>query len=790
MYDRHHRIISPALLVMLWAGSLSAATISGQVRDSRHTAVAGAAVILERDHARLNEASTDRAGQFVFDDVHPGSYVVRVYSPAPASATVAQDVEVSTDRLALDMTVPLVADAITVYGSRIASTPETIPGAVSVIGRDTIDTSRANHISEVLRKVPGVNVRDEEGFSLRPNIGIRGLNPTRSSKVLLLEDGLPLTFAPYGDNASYYHPPLERFESIEILKGSGQVAYGPVTVGGVINYLTPMPPPTQETRFKITAGNRDFLNAHLGWGATFGRTGLIIDLMRKQGDGARDHVHSKLDDVNAKVVHSLSDRQSLTLRANYYGEESNVTYSGLRQAEWEADPRQNPFHNDFFYGDRYGLGLVHRLRLGPDAHVATSLYGSKFTRHWWRQSSNSAQRPNDASDPRCGGMANLDSTCGNEGRLRQYFSWGFEPRVHVARSFFGHAHDIQFGVRAHFEQQERLQRNGDSPTARTGVIVENNARDNRAYSIFVQDGITAGRWTITPGVRVERIYFERLNRLANSGRGVSGTTALTQLVPGFGVSYAAGSSTIFAGVHRGFAPPRTEDIVTNAGGVVDLDPELSWNSELGIRLAPRPGLQLESTLFRMDYENQIVPASVAGGVGATLTNAGSTLHQGFEIGGRFDSAAALGTPHNAYATLSYTLVNDAKFTGQRMSGVSGFSNVSVSGNRLPYAPEHLLTAGVGYLLPNGIETFVEAVHVSEQFGDDLNTVAPTADGQRGLIPSYTTWNATVNYALPRLNSTLFMTVKNVFDTVYIADRARGIVPGSPRLVQIGLSFKH
>jgi outer membrane receptor for Fe3+-dicitrate len=91
------------------------------------------------------------------------------------------------------------------------------------------------------------------------------------------------------------------------------------------------------------------------------------------------------------------------------------------------------------------------------------------------------------------------------------------------------------------------------------------------------------------------------------------------LIPGIGVSYTAGERlTVFGGVHRGFAPPRTEDVVTNQGGVVDLDPELSWNYELGFRSTLAPGLRLDSTFYRMDYENQIVAASLAGGVGAAL----------------------------------------------------------------------------------------------------------------------------------------------------------------------------
>ena len=116
--------------------------------------------------------------------------------------------------------------------------------------------------TEALRKAAGINVRDEEGFGLRPNIGLRGLNPTRSTKMLLLEDGIPLAYAPYGDNASYYHPPIDRFDRIEILKGAAVNQYGPQTVGGVINYITPTPAEEPSAMLRATAGNRDYTNLH------------------------------------------------------------------------------------------------------------------------------------------------------------------------------------------------------------------------------------------------------------------------------------------------------------------------------------------------------------------------------------------------------------------------------------------------------------------------------------------------------------------------------------------------
>ncbi|MGH7462665.1 MAG: TonB-dependent receptor family protein, partial [Longimicrobiales bacterium] len=402
--------------------------------------------------------------------------------------------------------------------------------------------------------------------------------------------------------------------------------------------------------------------------------------------------------------------------------------------------------------------------------LVTNLYGSHFDRDWWRQSSNSNQRPNDSADPACAGMANLNTACGNEGRIRSYYVWGIEPHVRTSHRLFGVRSETDFGFRAHYEQQKRAQKNGPLPTSRDGVTVESNERRTDAYSFFVQNRFLLNKWSITPGVRVERIAYERTNRLANGGLGVTGNDSLVQVVPGLGVSYSPREKlTFFAGIHRGFSPPRAEDVVSNTGGVVELDPELSWNVEAGARTEALRGLRLDATFFRMDYENQIVPASLAGGVGAVLTNGGQTLHEGFELFARADTGVLRSSPHNVYFRVNYTYLPTARFDGVRFSSVSGFGATSVTGNRLPYAPESLLTAGVGYSHRSGWDALLESVYVGSQFTDDLNTIATTADGQRGRISSFNVWNATLNYQIEAHHATLFVTVKNLFDRVYVVD---------------------
>jgi Fe(3+) dicitrate transport protein len=756
--------------------------LCGTVKDTNGDVIAGATV---RVLSSRNVLQTDSAGNFNFQNFPDGRYEIIISAEGFAPKT--ETVEVGRQA---DVTLRQreIAETVMVTTNYLSGTPDALErtaGSLQFVSKDELEISRVYNFSEALRKIAGVNVRDEEGFGLRPNIGIRGTNPTRSTKILLLEDGLPLAYAPYGDNASYYHPPVERFESIEVLKGSGQIEYGPVTVAGVVNYITPNPPDQTSFSLKLIGGNRDYFNGNAQFGGTYGKTGVIFNLNRKQGLGARDNIRSGLNDFFTKVVQNINSRNVLTAKFSYLKEDSQITYSGLTEAEYAANPRQNPFLNDTFNAFRQGFSLSHTGILSARSSVTTNFYTNYFSRDWWRQSSNSGQRPNRLnSDPDCRSMADLYTTCGMEGRLRDYRNFGIEPRFNTNFNFGGVRNDFNAGFRYHHETQSRLQKNGDLPKVREGVISENNFRENSALAGFVQNRIIWKDFALTAGLRIENINFKRENRI----NGLAGETELTEYIPGTGVTYnVLKNTTIFAGVHRGFAPPRTEDIITNAGGVVELDSELSWNYEAGVRTRAARGLSFDATFFRTDYENQIVPASVAGGIGAVFTNGGKTLHQGFEISSRFDSSNFFKTPFNLYVQTNYTNLFDAEFRGARFSSISGFTNISVTGNRLPYAPKHLVNVIFGYAHRN-FNGFVENVYIGSQFSDDLNTINSIPNGQRGLIPSQTYWNVTANYKVEKLKSVFFVTAKNIFDRTFIVDRSRGIIPSSPRLLQGGVKI--
>lgn len=697
---------------------------------------------------------------------------------------------------------------LTILGSR--DDRARIPGSAHTIDRATLTRARVITTNEALRKVSGISVRDEEGLGLRPNIGIRGLNPTRSMKTLLLEDGVPVTLAPYGDNAAYYHPPIGRMESIEVLKGAGQVLYGPQTVGGVINYITPGLPAASGGTVRLSGGTNAFTNAYVRAGAVHAGAGAVVDFGRMRGRGARANTESDVGDASIKLFLPLGTSHRLVAKANVYGEGSQVTYSGLRESEWATDPRQNPFRNDRFDIERVGGSVAHEWRRGAQ-RLTTTAYAHDITREWWRQSSNSAQRPNDAGDAACGGMQNLESGCGNEGRLRRYQVVGLEPRFARPLLLGRLAGTFDAGARLHHEVQERRQMNGATFNSRSAGpasdpgsgLVEDNRRTTEAYSAFVQVRLGTDRWSVTPGARVERIAIARQNRLAVGGdmNGAHGETTLTEVIPGLGATFSAHHAlSFFAGVHRGFAPPRNEDIITNTGGVLDLAPERSWNWEAGARWTPVPAWSIDATLFRMDFENQVIPASIAGGTGAALTNAGRTLHQGAELDLRGELPTRAGwTP---FVQLASTWLPVARYEGTRyafigtsgsdvvgkvyaeQNGAASRTAVSVTGNVLPYAPELLVTATVG-LRRAAFDLSLEGVHVGSQFGDAANTRVLVDDGQQGVLPATTLWNIAANWRSAPLGLTVFASVKNVLDELVLVDRTRGLLPGMPRLLQVG-----
>lgn len=658
-------------------------------------------------------------------------------------------------------------------------------GSSSILDSAVLVSGRALSVNEALRKVAGVTVRDEEGFGLRPNIGIRGSNPTRSAKVLLLEDGLPAMYAPYGDNASYYHAPLQRYDRIEVLKGAGLLRFGPQTTTGAINYITPDPPQDAAGYAQLSAGTR-------GYGAveaSFGGRGALLNLSHKRGDGARDNTRLEQSDLFAKYSVALNEKNALTLRANALREDSQVGYSGITDAELRNFGAQYyPFQDDLFDIQHTSLSASHAFTPSAGVELLTSAYASRFDRDWWRQSSTT-------SDTQCGtafrdaryrgDRVNPRACASTQGRLRSYDMWGVDSRLSLPTSAFGTAGSTQVGLRWHEEEQDRRQLNGNRAAARTGTLVESNLRTTEALAAFATTTFDLGKVQLTPSLRREDIDFSRRNRLAG---GLAGADSTAETLWGLGANWTAtADTTVYFSAHEGFAPPRVEDLIAGNGTSTEVDAESSTNLEMGVR--SRHGkLNLEATVFRSDFDNQLAVGSIAGG--STPLAQGETLYEGLELTLAFNRGALTTRSGEWYADLAATWLATAEQTTALRRVDNGLpASGSVAGNRLPYAPEVTATARMGYV-SGAWDASLEVQHVGSQWSDFGNTRLPpnNGDGQFGQVDGYQTWSATLNYEPELVGWSGFLTVKNLTDSQHVVDRTRGILLGNPRQVVVGARY--
>lgn len=164
---------------------------------------------------------------------------------------------------------------------------------------------------------------------------------------------------------------------------------------------------------------------------------------------------------------------------------------------------------------------------------------------------------------------------------------------------------------------------------------------------------------------------------------------------------------------------------------------------------------------------------------------------------RANSARIFNNQRNFYGQVAFTWIPVAEQLSPFVSVTTGVPlQGDTTGNRQPYAPEYLITPRIGYNYRNW-DINLEMVYVSSQFGDFLNLKngrdhpdGPQSinalSGMFGEIPSYAIFNFATTYTLDRTDTDLYFTVKNLFDEQYVVDRTRGILPGAPRLIQVGL----
>jgi Fe(3+) dicitrate transport protein len=678
-----------------------------------------------------------------------------------------------------------------------------IPGSTASLSKTDLKLIAPLSANEMFRKFAGVHVVDEEGVGMRINIGIRGLDPDRSRGVLVLEDGIPVSLNPYGEPELYYSPVIDRMSGLEVMKGSGQIIYGPQTIGGVVNYLTSGMPDKNELKVKISAGSGALANLLINHSAKINNNvGINTSLMRKRADQL-GYVSFGITDFNTKLFLKLNKKADLIYKLGIYDEVSNSTYIGLTQTMFNQGNQDFTLMSpaDLLKIRRYSTSLTHLYKFSKKTSLQSNVYAYTTTRNWQRQDFSSSKSTSNQTGVIWGDTSVENGAIymrnQNAHRDRQFQVFGMESKLNHEYRFLKRSSEVKVGVRYLAEKAFEQRKNGKKYDAKSGDLVEDEIRTGNAVSAFVHNQISlSSKVILTAGVRLENYDYNRnilrntfrinnVNRIVDTN--LIAENSIMSIIPGAGLNFnIKPNNTIFAGVHKGFAPPRLKDAITAQGVVYQLDAEESWNYELGTRGTFRQFLTYELTGFYMQFENQIIPVSESsGGTGSGLVNGGQTIHQGIEASYKLNIFNMLRSKSRSKLHFQNNLSFVKAYYNKDRFINSGSEQVNIKNNYTPYAPKYFHTASLNYELPMGLGFVANASFTGEQFGDELNSITPSNDGREGMIKAFKVFDANVYYKIKKINAQLSGSVKNLTNERYIASRRpQGIRVGLPRIAVV------
>lgn len=789
------------------------ATVTGVVRAGSGEPLAGTAVrLLESRRA----TTTDDAGGFRFEDVPAGSHTLEIVSLGRVierrTVTVSAG-ETATVDLALDAR-PIDAPAIRVVLDRLKAVGSDaraaeLAGSAHYIGPEELAAlpNLFDDVHDVLRTVPGVYVTEEDGYGLRPNVGLRGTGSDRSGKITLMEDGVLIAPAPYAAPAAYYFPLVGRMEAIEVRKGSSQIKYGPQTIGGAVNLISSPIPESFSWEAELEGGSEETGKGRVRVGDSYENFGWLAETYQARTDGFKRldgggdtgfEIQDYLLKARIRTAPDAELYQELELKLHHYDEISHETYLGLTRADFEADPvrRYAASQEDLMDAEQDQIQLRHYLRPAEALDFTTVAYRNEFTRSWYKLDSVLGEGIADVLDapeafPEAmailrGGDSPPDGLTVRANN-RSYYGQGIQTILGVRFEASGR-HDAEIGVRYHEDEEDRFQhddafrmRDGRMELTAAGAAgsQSNRVGDAQAWSVFVQDEIGVGRWTVSPGVRYETIDFSRTDYASDDPRRAAPTSvrenAVSAWIPGVGANWEWREGVrFFGGVHRGFGPP-------SPGADEETEPEQSVNWELGAKV-DRQGLRAQLVGFYSDYENILGRATLSSGdpsADGDVFNGGAVEVAGIEAAADLDVGRLTGLGFGVPVQLAWTWTQ-AEFRTGFESDFEPWGTVE-PGDELPYLPEQQFSASAG------IARGPWDGRVVLQASSAMRTVAG-----RGPIPAdegtdaFGVWSAQLRYAVSPW-AQIQVGVENLADASYVvARRPAGARPGLPRTLMAGI----
>ncbi|WP_227429983.1 TonB-dependent receptor family protein [Psychrobacter sp. I-STPA6b] len=688
----------------------------------------------------------------------------------------------------------VVLDEIVVIGSK--ENARKLAGSNYYVDSKQLENEQITDINQVMKTIPGVYVSEEDGLGLRPNISIRAGVAGRSSKVHLMEDGVPIAPAPYAAPAAYYHPTAARMSSVEVLKGAPLLRYGPQTTGGVINYLTTPIPSQNGGKVKASINDRGGVDVHAYIGGREGDFAGSIETVQTRGKGFKEINGSDIGDYTnqdyvLKGRYQVTPEHSLFAKVQHSRKTSDETYLGITDEDFARNPdmRYPMSAKDKMENEHTGINLTHNWAINENADLRTTAYYNKTHRNWYKLAGNKIK-------DYYAGKVTADQLHGKEDMAgikvkandRDYDSYGIQTNLNTDLFTDLGTHNINVGARYHKDSVERYQP-VDTFDQVNGHLVykgtnngnvgggDNRTEDARAFSLWATD-----TWQVTDpltlnlALRYENIkteenrYTGTRKQTPQAGKLKSNTDSI--LLPGISGTYQIDDNLqVLAGVHKGFIP-----LGVDVDSKADQKPETSVNYELGARYT-NGNNYAEAIGFYSDFDGISQGCSVNNPCSNGKTSGSEKLGNSAVIAGLELTAGT------QFPMQGYTIPLSATFTHTNAELSSDYDS-NKKGDRLTLVPENQASVRTGVEMDNGWNTYLTAKYIGsmcESVGCD-RTNEP-----RSKTDSLFTMDVATHYPLGN-GATVFGKVENIADKRAIVSRTPyGARPNMPRTFTVGFT---
>ncbi len=752
---------------------------------------------------------SDGNGAFELRDLPAGHLVLHFSSIGYESKEIEIDLDSNENiqlSVNLEETIAQLKEVTVISGG--ASGMRNIPGAVHYLSPKVIEAHNYVDPNRLLRLVPGVNIQEEDGFGLRPNIGLRGTGVERSSKITVMEDGILMAPAPYAAPAAYYFPTIGRMNGVEVVTGSSQIKYGPYTTGGAIN-LVSTPIPTEFTgKLALWGGNFGMANIHAHIGDHREQFSYMLEHFSSHSNGfkylavPRETGYRK-GDYLVKVKYNSKPtarrQQSILFKLGHSEEQSNETYLGLSQDAFEQEPfkRYAASQMDNMQTDQLQMSATHFLQWNHRLQFKTMAYRTLFDRNWYKLdkiiSENGEKQSLDEllEDPSReklldGNIPTYDAPFIVKANNRHYYSHGVQTQLFLDLSNNQFKHHLEIGLRWHqdgvdrFQWEDRydmnqgvmsLQIKGEPGTESNRILTAN------ALAGYIHYTFRRGPWVVMPGFRWEEIGWHQKDYgkedPTRAGLWIKESKNSNRIgLPGIGVQYEWNTfSKTFIGIHKGFSP---------SGIASDTEPEVSINYELGWR-HNKGAYYWQVVGFLNNYKNLLGSdlAAVGGFGSGQLYNAGAVKTQGLELVFQYSGWVIGNGKISLPLGFNYTFT-DARFKNSFDSDFEEWGKVEAR-DAYPYLSKNQLGFNLEFIwgrfsLLNNIR-YQSPMRIRPGKGNG---------NSNEMIDGFWMVDLTSNWQLGK-QVKVFGQVTNLFNQVVgVARRPAGWRPAMPRAISLGI----